>query len=130
MNSEEGLIRSAMKAKERAYAPYSKFRVGACILSGDKTYQGFNIENISYSLTICAERVAAINAILNGALDFEKIVIASDGKEFPYPCGACLQFLSEFAQDMDIILVNGEGKVEKTTLKKLFPKPFETSELK
>jgi cytidine deaminase len=130
MNSEEGLIRSAMKAKERAYAPYSKFRVGACILSGDKTYQGFNIENVSYSLTICAERVAAISAILDGATDFKKIVIAADSKEFPYPCGACLQFLSEFAQDMDIILVNDEGKVEKTTLKKLFPKPYETSELK
>lgn len=130
MNSEEGLIRSAMKAKERAYAPYSKFRVGASFLSSGKIYQGFNIENVSYSITICAERVAAINAILNGALDFEKIVIASDSEEFPYPCGACLQFLSEFAQDMDIILVNGEGKVEKTMLKKLFPKPFETSELK
>ncbi|MCK4572504.1 cytidine deaminase, partial [candidate division WOR-3 bacterium] len=85
MNSEEGLIRSAMKAKERAYAPYSKFRVGACILSGDKTYQGFNIENVSYSLTICAERVAAISAILDGATDFKKIVIAADSKEFPYP---------------------------------------------
>ena len=130
MNSEEGLIRSAMKAKERAYAPYSKFRVGACILSGDKTYQGFNIENVSYSLTICAERVAAINAILDGATDFKKIVIAADSKEFPYPCGACLQFLSEFAQDMDIILVNGEGRVEKTTLKKLFPKPFIVTEFK
>lgn len=130
MNSEEGLIRAAMKAKERAYAPYSKFRVGASFLSSGKIYQGFNIENVSYSITICAERVAAINAILNGALDFEKIVIASDGKEFPYPCGVCLQFLSEFAQDMDIILVNGEGKVEKTTLKKLFPKPFRVSEFK
>lgn len=130
MNFEEGLIRSAMKAKERAYAPYSKFRVGASLLASRKIYQGFNIENVSYSITICAERVAAINAILSGALDFEKIVIASDGKEFPYPCGACLQFLSEFAQDMDIILVNGEGKVEETTLKKLFPKPFEASGLK
>lgn len=130
MNSEEGLIRSAMKAKERAYAPYSKFRVGACILSSGKIYQGFNIENVSYSITICAERVAAINAILNGALDFEKIVIASDGKEFPYPCGACLQFLSEFAQDMDVILVNGEGKIKRTTLKELFPKPFRVSEFK
>ena len=130
MNSEEGLIRSAMKAKERAYAPYSKFRVGACILSGDKTYQGFNIENISYSLTICAERVVAIKAILSGEKDFDKIVIASDSEEFPYPCGACLQFLSEFAQDMDVILVNGEGKIKRTTLKELFPKPFRVTEFK
>lgn len=129
MNSEEGLIQSAMKAKERAYAPYSKFRVGACILSGDKTYQGFNIENISYSLTICAERVAAINAILDGATDFKKIVIAADSKEFPYPCGACLQFLSEFAQDMDIILVNGEGNKKKMKLSDLFPHPFKDKSL-
>lgn len=130
MNSEEGLIRSAMKAKERAYAPYSKFRVGASLLSFGKIYQGFNIENISYSLTICAERVAAINAILDGATDFKKIVIAADSKEFPYPCGVCLQFLSEFAQDMDIILVNGEGKIKRTTLKELFPKPFRVTEFK
>ncbi|MBA7646805.1 Cytidine deaminase [subsurface metagenome] len=104
--------------------------MGAALLSGENIYNGFNIENASYSMTICAERVAAINAILDGTRDFKKIVITSDSKEFPYPCGACLQFLSEFAQDMDIILVNDEGKVEKTTLKKLFPKPFETSELK
>ena len=103
--------------------------MGAALLCNGKIYQGFNIENISYSLTICAERVAAIDAILDGSRDFEKIAIASDTKDFPYPCGACLQFLSEFVADMDIILVNGEGEVKKTTLKTLFPKPFKDSTL-
>lgn len=130
MISKEELIREVLRAKERAYAPYSNFRVGACILSGDRIYTGFNIENISYSLTICAERVALINALLNKEKNFEKIVIASDSKEFPYPCGACLQFLSEFAKDMDIILINREGKIKNTKLKELFPNPFKPRELK
>jgi cytidine deaminase len=104
--------------------------VGAALLSSGTIYQGFNIENVSYSLTICAERVAMINAILDGSKDFEKIVIAADSKDFPYPCGACLQFLSEFTRDMGIILVNGEGEIKETTLKRLFPNPFSSSELK
>jgi len=124
MISEDELIQKAIKAKERAYAPYSNFQVGASILADGKIYVGFNIENISYSLTICAERVAVINALLNGAKNFEKIVITSDSEEFPYPCGACLQFLSEFTKDMDIILINGEGRTKSTKLKELFPKPF------
>ncbi|MCK4526701.1 cytidine deaminase [candidate division WOR-3 bacterium] len=132
MGSDKDLIESAIKAVERAYAPYSNFRVGAALLYNGKIYQGFNIENISYSLTICAERVAAIDAILDGPIidgliGFEKIAIASDTKDFPYPCGACLQFLSEFVADMEIILVNGEGEIKKTTLKTLFPKPFKFS---
>jgi cytidine deaminase len=130
MISEKKLIQKALKAKERAYAPYSNFRVGASILSDDKIYVGFNIENISYSLTICAERVAVINALLNGAKNFEKIVITSDSEEFPYPCGACLQFISEFAKNMDIILINGEGRTKSTKFKELFPKPFKRKNLK
>lgn len=130
MISEKELIQKALKAKERAYAPYSNFRVGASILSDDRIYVGFNIENISYSLTICAERVAVINALLNGAKNFEKIVITSESEEFSYPCGACLQFLSEFTKDMDIILINGNGRAKKTKLKELFPKPFKRKNLK
>ena len=130
MSSEKELIQSAKKAKERAYAPYSNFHVGASLLSSGKIYQGFNIENISYSLTICAERVAAISAVLDGTTDFEKIVIVAESQEFPYPCGTCLQFLSEFVQDMDVILVIGEGKIKRTNLKELFPKPFRVSEFK
>lgn len=120
----EKLIEAAVKAKEKAYAPYSNFRVGAALLSDGKIYSGFNIENASYSLTVCAERVAAINAIVDGSKGFEKIAIASDGADFITPCGACLQFLAEFSKDMEVILVNGKGDSEITTLKKLLPSPF------
>jgi len=118
------LIESAIKTKEKAYAPYSNFKVGAALLASGKIFTGCNIENASYSLTICAERVAAVNAAAAGCRKFEKIAVAVDGTDFTVPCGACLQFLSEFTEDMEIILVNGEGDSKITTLKKLFPSPF------
>jgi cytidine deaminase len=118
------LIECAIKAKERAYAPYSNFKVGAALLASGKIFTGCNVENASYSLTICAERVTAVNAIAAGCRKFEKIAVAADGSDFTVPCGACLQFLSEFAEDMEVILVNGEGETEVTTLKKLLPSPF------
>jgi cytidine deaminase len=121
---EKKLIEAATKAKEKAYAPYSNFKVGAALLASGKIFTGSNIENASYSLTICAERVAAANAIIDGSKNFEKIAVACDELGFPYPCGACLQFLSEFAEDMEVILVNGKGETRVTTLKKLFPSPF------
>jgi cytidine deaminase len=121
---KDKLIESAIKAKEKAYAPYSNFHVGAALLANDKIFTGFNIENASYSLTICAERVASINAVTNGSKNFDKLALASDEENFIAPCGACLQFLSEFAEDMEIILVNGKGDSKVTTLKKLLPSPF------
>jgi len=121
---KEKLIDAAIKAKKKAYAPYSNFRVGAALLANGKIYSGFNIENASYSLTVCAERVAAINALVDGSKDFEKIAIASDGADFITPCGACLQFLAEFSKDMEFILIDGKGDSKVTTLKELFPSPF------
>jgi cytidine deaminase len=118
------LIECAIKAKEKAYAPYSNFKVGAALLASGKIFSGFNIENASFSLTICAERVAGVNAIAEGCSKFEKIAVAADGNDFVVPCGACLQFLSEFAEDMEVILVKGEGETKATTLKELFPSPF------
>jgi cytidine deaminase len=118
------LIKAAIKAKEKAYAPYSNFRVGAALLADNKIFSGFNIENASYSLTICAERAAAIKAIVDGSKNFKKISIASDGEDFILPCGACLQFLAEFAKDMEVILVNKKGESRFTTLKALLPSPF------
>jgi cytidine deaminase len=118
------LIKEAIKAKERAYAPYSNFHVGAALLADNKIFTGFNIENASYSLTICAERVAAVSAIADGSKNFKEIAIASDGENFIVPCGACLQFLAEFAKDMEVILVNNKGEFEVTTLKELLPSPF------
>lgn len=121
---KEKLIEAAVKAKEKAYAPYSNFRVGAALLADGKIFNGFNIENASYSLTICAERVAAIKAIADGSKNFNKIAIASDGENFITPCGACLQFLAEFSDDMEVILVSGKGDSKFTTLKALLPSPF------
>ena len=96
------LIEEAIKAQEKSYCPYSNFRVGAAILTDDgRIFTGANIENSSYSLTICAERVAAIRAIMDGAKGFKKLVISSNSEDFPYPCGACLQFLSEFVYDIE-----------------------------
>jgi cytidine deaminase len=118
------LIEAAIKAKERAYAPYSNFHVGAALHANNKLFYGFNIENASYSLTICAERVAAACAIIDGSKNFKEIAIASDGEKFIVPCGACLQFLTEFAEDMEVILVNNEGESKVTTLKALLPSPF------
>ncbi|MEO0293063.1 MAG: cytidine deaminase [candidate division WOR-3 bacterium] len=121
---EDKLVKLAIEAKEKAYAPYSKFKVGAAILASGRFFIGFNIENASYSLTVCAERVAGINGIINGVRKFEKIAIASSGLNFSYPCGACLQFLGEFAEDMEVFLINGEAKIKKFTLSQLFPYRF------
>ena len=118
------MIKGAIEARERAYAPYSNFHVGAALLANNKIFTGCNIENASYSLTICAERVAAASAIIDGAKNFKEIAIASDGEDFIVPCGACLQFLGEFAEDMKIILVNNEGESKVTSLKELLPAPF------
>ena len=118
------MIEAAVKVREKAYAPYSNFRVGCALLADGKIFTGFNIENASYSLTICAERVAAINAIVNGSRNFDKIAISSDGENFIVPCGACLQFLAEFSKDMEFILIDGKGDFKVTTLEELLPSPF------
>jgi len=99
--------------------------VGCAILAGGKIYSGFNIENASYSLSICAERTAAVSAILDGSRDFKELALSADGENFIVPCGACLQFLAEFSKNLDIVLVNGRGDKKNTTLKELFPVPFE-----
>jgi len=121
---KEKLIEAAIKAKEKAYAPYSNFHVGAALLANGKIFTGFNIENASYSLTVCAERVAGINAIVDDCKDFEKIAVAACVEDFIIPCGACLQFLAEFVSDLEIILVNGRGDSKAITLRNLLPSPF------
>lgn len=119
--SDKELILSAIKAKERAYAPYSGFRVGASLLTkSGKIYTGCNVENASYSLTICAERVAVFKAVSDGERDFKSIAISFDSEKFIYPCGACRQVLAEFSPNIKIILVNGNGNTMETTLQKIF----------
>ena len=104
--TDQELLDFADKAKEKAYAPYSRFQVGAAILTKEgKVFTGCNVENSSYGAAICAERTAAVKAVSEGYHDFEMIAIASNGsdKETVYPCGICRQFLHEFNPDLKVI---------------------------
>ena len=98
--------------------------MGAALLANNKIFTGCNIENASYSLTICAERVAGMSAVADGSKDFKEIAIATEAEDFIVPCGSCLQFLAEFAEDMRVILVNNKGESKVTSLKELLPSPF------
>ena len=122
---KEALLSAAVQASETAYAPYSKFRVGAALLGkNDVIYRGVNVENASYGLTICAERSAVFNAISEGERQFDLIAIASPGGVAP--CGACRQVLHEFAPDIKIFLVDtsGEKPVTELSLNVLLPHAF------
>ncbi len=128
----EELAENSIKAKVKSYSPYSKFRVGAALItSGDKLYPGANIENASYGLTICAERTAVFSAILDGEKDFKAIAIASDADNYCPPCGACRQVLLELCgPDLDVILVNSKNETRIFKLNELIPFSFTQNELK
>lgn len=115
-----------IKQKKKAYAPYSRFQVGAAILTKEgKVFTGCNVENSSYGAAICAERTAAVKAVSEGYHDFEMIAIASNGsdKETVYPCGICRQFLHEFNPDLKVICQSPDG-FETYRLSELMPKGF------
>lgn len=119
------LIARALKNRNKAYAPYSKFFVGAALLTADgEIFDGANVENASYGLTICAERVAATNAVVSGKKIFKAIAIACGGGDYCRPCGACRQFLAEFSPDMEIIMVNDKGEAQVMLLSQLLPSNF------
>jgi cytidine deaminase len=121
---------AALAARENAHAPYSKFRVGAALEDTDgRVHTGCNIENSTYGLTLCAERVAVFKAISEGAREFRSIAIAADTETLTPPCGACRQILWEFCGDIEIVLVNLRGKSEVLRLKELFPRAFDASYL-
>lgn len=107
------LIQAAGEAIDFAYAPYSGFKVGAALLTADgRVFTGANVENASYGLSLCAERVALVKAVSEGALKFEKLALATTAGKPVLPCGACLQVLSEFAPDLVIIAGSEAGPVE------------------
>jgi cytidine deaminase len=122
----DALVRAATEARERAYAPYSKFRVGAALLCADGTIvPGCNVENASYGLTICAERNAVFRAVQEGRTDFLAIAIALDSPGECTPCGACRQVLYEFAPRLEIIMANiADGRVDILPLNELLPRAF------
>ena len=110
---------------ERAYVPASNFRVGAMLVTDDgRTFSGCNVENASYGLTMCAERGAVSRAIADGAQRFVRCVIFTDTADATYPCGACRQVLAEFGPDMEIVLSNRTGVVQRVSLRDLLPEPF------
>lgn len=122
---DEDLIERAKRARLRAYAPYSNSKVGAALLTGSgKVYTGANVENVSYGLTVCAERAAVQKAVNRGDKNFLKIAVVTDRNPPATPCGACRQVLLEFAEDMRILCANLQGRVEKYTLKELLPNGF------
>jgi cytidine deaminase len=122
---DEELIRVASLARQRAHAPYSKYKVGAAIRTKrNKVHSGANVENASYGLTVCAERTAAFAAVNAGDTAFDTIAIVIDDERLPTPCGACRQVLAEFSPDMRVILATAGGKRKVTTLRELLPDPF------
>jgi len=126
----EALLAAALAAREHAFAPFSKFQVGAALEDeSGRLHTGCNVENATYGLTICAERVAVFKAISEGVRKFRRIAVAADTDSLTPPCGACRQILWEFCGDLDIVLVNPRGKIETYRLKDLFPKPFDVSYL-
>lgn len=122
----KNMLRMAADAMDRAYAPYSNFRVGACLKSESGAYYlGSNIENASYSLTNCAERTALYKAVYEGERAFDALAIISDSDAPTVPCGVCLQGLAEFcAEDIPVICASKSGEVAVYELRELIPHPF------
>lgn len=124
------LLTAALAARQHARAPYSRFLVGAALEdSAGHVHTGCNVENATYGLTICAERVAVFKAISEGASEFRRIAIAADTEVLTPPCGACRQVLWEFCGDIEVMLVNPNGKLETLKMKDLLPRAFDASYL-
>lgn len=130
-HTEQELIDAAADVREKAFAPYSNFRVGAAVEteSGD-IYTGCNIESASYGLTVCAERVAIWKGISLGVTKFGRIAVVVDTEELTPPCGVCRQIIWEFCGDVPVILANLQGKSETVMMSELLPRAFDSKFLK
>ncbi len=123
--SEERLIAAAREARMRAHAPYSRFKVGAAIVSEDgEIFSGCNVENASYGATLCAERNAVTAAVAAGHQSFTAIAIVTSSSPPAPPCGLCLQVMAEFCSELSVLLANPKGEVVRTRLSRLLPRPF------
>lgn len=132
MKSDDELVKIALKAREKAYVPYSHFKVGAALETKDgRVYEGCNVENASYGLTNCAERTAFFAALADGCRpgDFVKLAVVGQTEDVISPCGACRQVISELAADCEIVLANLEGKMLKTNIQNLLPGAFGAKDL-
>lgn len=129
---EKELMKEALKARDFAYVPYSKFKVGAALLAKDGTvYHGCNIENAAYSVTNCAERTALFKAYSEGITNFETLVVVADTDGPVSPCGACRQVISELCDaEMEVVLTNLKGDIQRIKVSDLLPGAFSPKDLK
>ncbi|WP_433945695.1 cytidine deaminase [Paenibacillus sp. SN-8-1] len=127
---KDQLIQEATEARKTAYVPYSKFQVGAAVLSGGQVYRGCNIENASFGLTNCAERTAIFKAVSEGSRRIEAIAVVADTEGPVSPCGACRQVMAEFCdKDTKIYLTNLQGNTEEWTMDRLLPGAFQAEDM-
>jgi len=120
------LVHAAREGRERARAPYSGFKVGAALRTrAGRIIRGCNIENSSYGLTVCAERVALLTALADGEDAFEAVAVVTQSERPSPPCGPCRQLMWEYCGDIDVVLSNLDGSIETLKLSDLFPRPFE-----
>ena len=124
-HSDHTLLQKAIEAQQKAYSPYSGFSVGAAVLTGSKKiYSGCNIENSSYGLTVCAERVALFKAVSEGETQMDAIAIVGDSAEPLPPCGACRQVMAEFNPNMRVLMAGRDHQITIFSLAELYPNPF------
>jgi cytidine deaminase len=122
---QDELVQEAFAAREHARAPYSKFKVGAALRTRDgRTYRGCNVENSTFGLTVCAERVALFSALAAGEAEFEAVAVATQSAPPAPPCGSCRQLLWEYCGDLEITLAGTGGARRTLRLSDLFPEPF------
>jgi len=128
MNQDDELVALAAEARKKAHAPYSHFAVGAALLaSSGRIYTGCNVENASYGLSICAERVAVFKAVSEGEREFEAIAVVTENGATP--CGACRQVLMEFGDDIQVIVADATGHRRSFALTELLPEGFTSRDL-
>ena len=119
---------AARAVRENSHAPFSKFKVGAAVQDeSGRIFTGCNVENATYGLTVCAERVAIFKGVSEGARKFTRVAVVADTETLTPPCGACRQILWEFCGDVEVVLANLDGKSEALQLGALFPRAFDAS---
>jgi len=129
--TKQELVAIAKQMAERAYVPYSHFRVGAALECADGTvFTGCNVENAAYGLSICGERTAMVKAVSEGHRDFARIgIYCADTEDFGMPCGQCRQFMAEFNLDMEVIIGRPDGETVTYTVRDLIPHAFTPADL-